>query len=214
VLRGFTIKRDPASGKPLLDDAGQWQSSDTLSVLGSIQPDWVGGWTNSIHYGRATLSTTLDIHHGGKIFSGTNFYGTATGVLKNTLKGREKDWNDPGFVIDGIVESTGDPNTTNITTEQYWQTLAYNGVAEPYVYDDSYLKLREVRLGYDLPARWAARLNTNAVNVALIGRNLWTHTNVPNIDPEVTYNTGSNQGIEYGALPSARSFGFSVRITP
>jgi len=52
------------------------------------------------------------------------------------------------------------------------------------------------------------------VNVALVGRNLWTHTNVPNIDPEVTYNTGSNQGIEYGALPAARSMGFAVRITP
>jgi hypothetical protein len=154
------------------------------------------------------------MRHGGKIFSGTNFYGTATGVLKSTLHGREVDWNNPGIVINGIIESTGQPNTQTITTEQYWQSLAYNSIAEPYVYDDSFIKLREVRLGYDVPARWASKLSANSVNVALVGRNLWTHTNVPNIDPEVTYNTGSNQGIEYGALPAARSMGFAVRITP
>ena len=213
VLRGYTIKRD-AQGQPLLDDLGEWEASDTLSVLGSIQPDWIGGWINTLRYKGLTLTTTLDVRHGGKIFSGTNFYGTATGVLANTLKGREVDWDNPGIVINGIIESTGQQNTQKITTEQYWQTLAYNGIAEPYVYDDSFIKLREVRLGYDLPPYWAQKLHTSSANVALIGRNLWTHTNVPNIDPEVTYNTGSNQGIEYGALPAARSLGFSVRITP
>ena len=214
TIRGFTIKRDPATGQPLLDDAGQWESSDTMSVLGNIQPDWIGGWVNTIRYGRTTLSTTLDIHEGGKIFSGTNFYGTATGVLASTLPGRQVDWNNPGIVIKGIVESTGQPNTTNITTEQYWQSLAYNGIAEPYVYNDTYLKLREVRLGYDVPRSISEMFRANAVNVSLIARNIWTHTNVPNIDPEITYNTGNNQGIEYAGLPSARSLGFAVRITP
>jgi TonB-linked SusC/RagA family outer membrane protein len=213
VLRGYTIKRD-ANGLPLLDKQGQFLASDTLSVLSTIQPDWIGGWVNSLRYKALTLTTTLDIRRGGKIFSGTNFYGTATGVLASTLKGREVDWNNPGIVINGIIESTGQPNTKTITTEQYWQSLAYNSIVEPYVYDDSFIKLREVRIGYDLPARWVNKLSANSVNVALIGRNLWTNTKVPNIDPEVTYNTGSNQGIEYGALPAPRSLGFSVRITP
>ena len=67
------------------------------------------------------------------------------------MYGREVDWHNPGIVINGIVESTGKPNTTNITSEQYFQSLAYNNIAEPYVYDDSYIKLRELRVGYDLP---------------------------------------------------------------
>ena len=213
VLRGYTIKRD-ANGQPLLDDTGGYQASDTMSVLGSIQPDWMGGWVNTVKYKAFTLTTTLDMRHGGKIFSGTNFYGTATGTLASTLKGREVDWDNPGIKINGIIESTGQANTLTIPTEQYWQSLAYSNIAEPYVYDDSFLKLREVRLGFDFPSRWASKLSANSVNFALVGRNLWTHTNVPNIDPEVTYNTGSNQGIEYGALPAARSIGFSVRVTP
>jgi hypothetical protein len=169
---------------------------------------------NTIRFGRATLAATLDIRHGGKIFSGTNFYGTATGVLASTLKGREVDWNNPGIVINGLIESTGQKNTNTVTTESYWQYLAYNSIAEPYVYNDSYLKLRELRLGYDLPPTWAAKLHASNANIALIGRNLWTSTKVPNIDPEFTYQTGNNQGIEYATLPVPRSIGFSVHVTP
>jgi TonB-linked SusC/RagA family outer membrane protein len=214
TLRGYTIKRDAATGLPLIDDAGSYEPSDTLSVLGNVQPDWTGGWSNTLKIGRITLNSTLDIRHGGKIFSGTNFYGQATGTLATTMYGREVDFDKPGIVINGIVESTGKPNTQNITSEQYFQSLAYNNIAEPYVYDDSYIKLRELRVGYDLPPSITHHLNANAVNFALVGRNLWTHTKVPNVDPEVSYNTGSNQGIEYAALPAPRSFGVAVRITP
>jgi hypothetical protein len=213
TFRGYAIKRD-AQGRPLLDDSGGYQRTDTLVVLGDVQPKWTAGWSNSIRFGRMTVSGTLDIRHGGKLFSGTNFYGQATGTLKSTLYGREVDFDNPGIVINGIVESTGKQNTTNITSEQYFQSLAYNNIAEPYVYDDSYVKFRELRVAYDIPTKLANKMNASAVSIAFIGRNLFTSTNVPNIDPEVSYNIGSNQGIEYAALPAPRSFGFSARITP
>jgi len=220
TIRGFGIKRD-ASGVPLLDDIGEWESTDTLITLGNIQPDWIAGWVNTVHYKGFTLGATLDIRHGGKLFSGTNFFGTATGTLASTLYGREKDWNDPGIVINGYIESTCDANgancqknTNTITTEQYFQSIAYNEIGEPYVYDDSFVKLREIRLGYDLPSRLASRLSANAINIAFVGRNVFTHSNVPNVDPEVTYSTGNSNGLEYAELPVPRSFGFSVRITP
>jgi hypothetical protein len=56
--------------------------------------------------------------------------------------------------------------------------------------------------------------NARAVNVSLIGRNLKTWTNVPNIDPEFSYTVGNFQGIEFAALPNARTWGLSFRITP
>lgn len=214
TIRGYAIKRDPATGLPLLADDGTYEPTDTLAILGSYQPDWTGGWVNSVRFGRFSLNSTIDVRHGGKIFSGTNFYGQATGTLASTMYGREVDWNKPGIVINGIIESTGKPNDINVTSEQYFQSLSYNGIAEPYVYDDSYVKLRELRLGWDLPPSLTSRMNANAVNLALVGRNLFTHTSVPNIDPEITYNTGANQGLEYAGLPSVKSFGFAVRITP
>ncbi len=212
-IRGYGIKRDDATGLPLLN-GGAYEPTDTMITLGNIQPKWTGGWVNSVRYKHFTFAGTLDIRHGGSLFSGTNFYGQATGTLASTMLGREVDWNKPGVVINGIDEATGQKNTTNITSEQYFQSLSYNGIAEPYVYDDSFIKLRELRIGYDLPPTMATRFNASAVNIALVGRNLWTHTNVPNIDPEIAYSTGANQGLEYAGLPVPRSFGFSVRVTP
>ena len=213
-IRGFGILRDKATGLPLLATNGTFQPTDTMVALGSYQPDWTGGWVNTVRFGRFTLNSTLDVRHGGKLFSGTNFYGQATGTLASTMYGREVDYNNPGIVINGIIEKTGQPNTKTITSEQYFQSLAYSPIAEPYVYDDSFIKLRELRLGWDLPSSLTNRMNANAVNLALVGRNLWTHSNVPNVDPEITYNTGANQGLEYAGLPSVRSLGFAVRVTP
>ncbi len=213
TFRGFAIKRN-ADGVPLLATDGTYQRTDTMVVLGSYQPDWTGGWFNQVRFNRVTLSATLDVRHGGKFFSGTNFYGQATGTLASTMMGREEDWDKPGVVINGIIEKTGAKNDINVTSEQYFQSLSYNNIAEPYVYDDSFVKLRELRVGYDLPTRLSNRLNASAINVAFVGRNLFTSSNVPNVDPELTYNTGSNQGIEYAGLPAPRSLGFSVRIVP
>jgi len=55
---------------------------------------------------------------------------------------------------------------------------------------------------------------SRAVNLSFVARNLYTWTNVPNIDPEFAYSTGNSQGMEFAALPNARSVGFNVRITP
>jgi hypothetical protein len=139
-------------------------------------------------------------------------FGEYAGVFANSLKGREVDWDNPGVVVKGIDVNTGLPNTTRITAEDYYQNLFQ--LHEAYVYDASWMKLREVRIGYDLPESLLSKLHASAVNVSLVGRNLWMSTKVPNIDPEFAYSTGNFQGMEFAALPNARSLGFNVRITP
>jgi hypothetical protein len=129
------------------------------------------------------------------------------------LVGREVDWNNPGIVFKGIDTKTGKPNTINVTAEQYYQDALFQ-LHEPFIYKDTYTKLRELRVGYDLPQRFASRMYSRAVNVAFVGRNLYTWTKVPNIDPEFAYSTGNSQGMEFAALPNARSIGLNVRVTP
>jgi TonB-linked SusC/RagA family outer membrane protein len=209
-LFGYSFLRDSATGELSLHD-GITQVGPR-KVLGNIQPRWTGGWNNQVNYKNFSLNALLDIKRGGDIFSITNYFGDYTGVLAQTLKGREVDWNNPGVVVKGIDDVTGQPNTTNVTTEQYLQNIF--PVNEPYIYDASYVKLREVRLGLDLPQRWANVFNARAVNIALSGRNLHTWTKVPNIDPEFAFQSGNFQGIEFAALPTARSIGINVRITP
>jgi TonB-linked SusC/RagA family outer membrane protein len=206
----YTFLHDSATGQLLLHD-GITQVGPR-AVVGNIQARWTGGWNNQFTYKGLSLNALLDIKRGGDIVSITNFFGDYTGVLAQTLKGREVDWNKPGNVIKGIDDVTGKPNTTNVTTEQYLQNIF--PVTQPYVYDASYVKLREVRLGFDLPARFASMVNARVVNVALSGRNLHTWTKVPNIDPEFAFQSGNFQGIEFAALPTARSIGINLRVTP
>ncbi|MEP6507634.1 MAG: SusC/RagA family TonB-linked outer membrane protein [Gemmatimonadales bacterium] len=207
---GYGFARDSATGK-ILTDGGISVLGDR-KVLGNIQPKWTGGWNNSFRYRSVSLNALFDMRRGGNIVSITNFFGEYSGVLKSSLAGREQDWDKPGIVLDGIDVNTGKPNTTTVTAEQYFQNIF--PVMEPYVYDASWVKLREVRVGFDLPTTWASRLYAHTINVALTGRNLHTWTKVPNIDPEFSYSIGNFQGVEFAALPNARTYGLSFRITP
>jgi TonB-linked SusC/RagA family outer membrane protein len=209
TIRGYGIVKAP-NGQYLLSDG--LPQRDTLQVLGSVQPDWTGGWNNTFRYGNFSLGMLLDTHQGGKIFSVTNMFGEYTGVLGNTLEGRENDWNSPGVIVAGIDEATNQPNTIGVTSEEYFQN--FFRLHERYVYDASYTKLRELRIGFELPTTWANRMYAQSANFALIGRNLKTWTKVPNIDPEFNYSTTNYQGMEFATLPNPRSFGFNVRITP
>ena len=218
AIFGNAFARDSATGKIYTLD-GLTQPGER-KVLGNIQPRWTGGWSNTLTYKNFTLSGLLDIRRGGNIVSVTNFFGDYSGITKASLRGREKDWNDPGIVLDAIDlrscaatgPCNGTPNTTNVTAEEYFQNIF--PVMEPYVYEANYVKLRELRFGVDLPASWANKLNASAVSISLSGRNLHTWTNVPNIDPEFSYTVGNFQGIEFAALPNARTIGLSLRITP
>ena len=130
------------------------------------------------------------------------------------MNGREVDWNNPGIVVKGIDEATGKPNTTNVDVGGLLPD-ASSSSHEPYVYDDSWIKLRELRVGYDLPTRVANKLFAPVgEHRARRSEPLDTWTKVPNIDPEFAYTTGNYQGIEFAALPNARSFGFNIRLTP
>ena len=204
--------RDKATKELLLSDGLPQNDAGNKRVLGNVNPKWTGGWNNEVRWGRLTASALLDIRRGGNIYSVTNMFGNYTGVLASSINGRQTDWDNPGLVIKGIDEATGAENTVKTTSELYYQSLFENG--EAYLYDDSYVKLREVRVGYDLPTSFTRSLRVTSANIAFVGRNLWTNTKVPNIDPEFAYTTGNYQGAEFAALPTTRSLGINLRITP
>jgi TonB-linked SusC/RagA family outer membrane protein len=204
--------RDKTTGELLLSDGLPQNDAGHRRVLGNVNPKWTGGWNNEIRWGRLTASALLDIHRGGNIYSVTNMFGQYTGVLASSINGRQVDWDKPGLVVKGIDQATGKENTVNVTAENYYQSLFENG--EAFLYDDSFVKLRELRIGYDLPSTFTRSLRVTSANLAFVGRNLWTHTKVPNIDPEFSYTTGNYQGAEFAALPTTRSLGVNLRITP
>jgi hypothetical protein len=98
-----------------------------------------------------------------------------------------------------------------VPAQQYHKS--FRNINEANVFDASFVKLRELRLGYTLPAAWTGRIGLSTASVALVGRNLWIiHKNVPHIDPETAFNTGNAQGTESLQLPTTRSLGFNVSL--
>jgi hypothetical protein len=213
VLSGPGWVRDSATGKIMTSGGLPISTNPGNITLGNINPDWTGGWSNEFRYKNWGLSSLLDVRHGGQNFSIGNWWGMYAGILESTLKGREVDWNNPGVVVDGIDKATGKPNTINRTAEDYGHNLY--PVPEAALFNSGFVKLREVRLSWDVPNRIAARANLSAMNLAFVGRNLATWTSFPNYDPENATNNGNGgQGYDMGAMPSTRSFGINLSITP
>ena len=84
---------------------------------------------------------------------------------------------------------------------------------QQYVYDASYVKLRELSLGYTLPSKLISSTPFSKVTISFVGRNLWIiHKNMPYYDPEYAISAGNIQGVADGAYPSTRTYGFNLSI--
>jgi len=203
---GYKFRRDSASGQVVLGANGVPLRATTTSILGNIQPKWTGGLINTFRYKGFDLSGQIDARIGGQLYSATNAWGKYAGILKVTEQ-RETPVTTTG------VNSAGAPVTLQATAEDYWHGQGYNSGDEANVLDAGFVKLREVRLGWAVPQS-LVHWTSYRLNVALVGRNLLTHSNSPNIDPETAFTAGNQQGQEFGQLPATRSLGFQVSVTP
>ena len=209
-LVGTKWKRDD-QGRIIVSSKGLPIRDSKQVVLGNYNPDWLGGVTNTFTYKNLSLSFSFDGQMGGQVYSVTKWFGDYSGVLQATLQGREHDWNDR-FVVPNAVYQNGTPDTTRVLAQDYWHNTFY--AQEMGIVDATYLKLRELRLAYNLPPSVARFLGFSDATVALVGHNLLLWAKQPTIDPETAFDTGNRQGVENGQLPTARSFGFTVSVRP
>lgn len=125
----------------------------------------------------------------------------------NALGGRVYD---DGMIFNGVY-ADGTPNTTVVSAEQYYKAI-YN-VDEAYVYSASYVKFREITLGYTFNKNLVKKIGLGAASLSFVGRNLFfIYKKVPNIDPETAFNTGNAQGLESLSLPTVRTVGFNLNL--
>jgi len=220
TLYGTGFLRNEA-GRLIVNADGTPATDPVNHYFGKFTPDWLGGITNQFRYKNFDLSFLIDIKQGGKLYSGTNATGRGTGVLASTLPGRDAEHGglsytvngttyDDGIIVDG-VNADGSENTKVVSAQQYYKTLYRTNEAN--VFDASYVKLREVKLGYQLPTHLISKIGFQGASFSLVARNLWIiHKNAPNIDPETAFNTGNAQGLESLQLPTTRSFGFNLNL--
>jgi len=175
--------------------------------FGSVVPKVYGGLNNDFNYKNFNFSFLVDYRFGNKVLSATNYYAIYRGLSKITLPGRET-----GIVGTGVDQVTGAANTTNATAQAYYQGLAK--VSSVNVLDGSFIKLRQISFGYNIPKTAIAGTPFNSITFSLVARNLWTimkHTD--NIDPESNFAPGINYaGIEGTSVPAVRTYGLNVNF--
>ena len=216
---------NPESGLPYV--------SETTHTLGNASWDWTGGFYSTLTYKNFRLSAGFDVKVGADLFSMSMRSAYATGKAEETLAGREEwyrseenrkaanmtieEWREAkkceGYIVPGVIrndDGTYMPNDIPVNPESYWKSAADNAPSM-FIYDNSYVKCREITFGYTFPEQMLGKM-IKGLSVSFVARNpfiVWK--NIPNIDPDSGYNT-SGLGLEYGSLPSRRSYGFNVNV--
>lgn len=201
-------------------DNGRYVKSSTNNItIGNINPDWIGGVTNKFSYKGFALSFLIDVKQGGDVFSTDLYYGLSTGIYPETAANNDlgnpirSAVADGGGLIRPGVNPDGKVNATRASAVNYGGFGYRYAPDAAFVYDASYVKLREASLGYSFPKKMFNNGVIKGVDLSVIGRNLWIiHKNLPYADPEEGFSSGNLQGIQTGAYPSVRSIAFNVKV--
>ncbi len=197
---------------------------------GSPYPDYTLGLTNTFRFKGLSLSFLVDLRKGGSLFSNSITSLLGRGVTKDT-EDRERTVIIPGvygdpLTLEPILDGDGNTITNNkqvSVNDLYFYaggpntSFAINSAGEFQVYDATVFRLREITLGYDLPASIFAKTPLKGINISFTARNVWYFApNIPqytNYDPEVsTYGATNVQGVEYSGAPSTKRYGVNLRI--
>jgi len=215
----------------------QWVKTADEVPIGNSQPMLTGGITNTFKYKAFSLYVLADAKIGGDTFFGSYAAGMGSGNLVETLK--ERDGGGLPLVYpDGTTSNSGinfggvfvtrdaqgnitsaTPNNDVVNYQWYYQGTfsAWNHLGAPRsasVFKNSWMKLREVALTYQVPATLLQKTKfIQNLSFSLVGRDLfYIFTTIPKgLNPEGVNGIGNMQGIEYGSLPKTRSFGFTIR---
>lgn len=210
----------PASERIVQSNGRYKLSTVSNEVIGDPNPDWIGGVNTTLKYKNLSLSWLIDVRQGGDLFSLDLYYGLATGLYPETAGNNDlgnplrNSLADGGGIIREGVTADGKPNTNRVSAVNFG---AYGYRYSPdagFIYDASYIKLREAVLTYSLPDAWMTRTKVfKGIDLSLIGRNLWIiHKNLPYADPEEIISSGNYQGYQSGAYPTTRSFAFNIKF--
>jgi TonB-linked SusC/RagA family outer membrane protein len=222
-LVGKAYQRDEATGKILLDDNNLPLYTQANHDFGSVLPDFTGGFQNVFRFfNKFDLSAMIDYQFGGQFFSWTQMMAVKTGMAAQTaaINDRGKNVREPladggGVKVTGIKASNKEEVTEYVDARAYFRTTLGTHVYEEWLYDASYIKLRELRLGYTLSRNAPGKLPVSSISFALIARNvamLWQKA-PKGLDPsELSTGSQSISWLETGGLNTVRSYGVNLIV--
>jgi TonB-linked SusC/RagA family outer membrane protein len=217
------VQQTAPDGTPIFNTNGSPLASTTYVPIGNGVPNFTGGVNNTFTYKGVTLDFLIDFKSGGDIFSGTNNRLTQWGLHEQSLIGRDGETplhitgvTRTGTAPENYVYTPVDRDLTPDEARIYWNNVGgeSTAISNMFIYDASFVKLRQLTLGYTIPGAWLAKTPIQNLTVSFVGRNLWVISkNIDNVDPESAYSTNAGaQGLEYFAMPATRTYGFNLRV--
>jgi TonB-linked SusC/RagA family outer membrane protein len=213
------------NGERTVNSQGRYMATaSSAEIIGDPNPDWLGGIANTVTYKNLKLNFLIDIRRGGDIFSldlwygeGTGLYPQTAGLNENGVPKRAPVAEGGGVILPGVKED-GSPNDIRASNEDGNGTV-YGYPNNPprawYVFDGSYIKLRELALTYSVPATIIEKFGPlKGIDISLVGRNLWIiDKNMEFSDPEETLSSGNaTNGYQSGAYPAVKTYGFNFKF--
>jgi outer membrane receptor protein involved in Fe transport len=216
-IYGAGMARDSATGKPLLTSAGLYVS-DPNHYFGNVLPKVTGGLQNSFRiFKDFIVGANIDYQFGGKFFSLSNMWGAYSGLTAGTsgLNDKGIPIRDPvadggGVHVFGVDQTTRKDVDYYVACNTYWQSMYDVEYFDAFVYDLTYIKLRELSIGYDIPVnKLGIGKYIQGITVAFVAQNPWLiYAKTKDFDPSEI----SRAGGETGQFPGIRSFGTNIKI--
>jgi TonB-linked SusC/RagA family outer membrane protein len=214
------------------------------AYLGNFNPDFMLSIGNRFKWKNFSLYILIDSKKGGSLYSGTMRQAIRNGVISGNEKQQESYWTRTiimgesggaddvwgGTTFNNIYVydpskydnvSTMNPIDPNYVPQKYkgyfWPgNVGYyaDDFCSEVTYDASFIKLRELSVGYNFAGKWLSRIKIRDARISLVGRNLWIlYQKTPKgIDPEAAINAGNGQGMESGSLPPSTTFGVDFKM--
>lgn len=196
---------DPATGDAIYEDVnkdGLINNNDQI-IIGNAQPKLIGGITNRVAYKNFDFTAFFQFSYGNKALNLTKatLVNSGLDIASNQSPYALRRWQKEGDITDVPKYELG--NTTN------------NYHSNRLLEDGSFLRLKNIGIGYNLPAKWVERFYLNNLRVYASGTNVWTYTKYTGSDPEVSTLSGSTtaQGIDFFTLPQVRTISIGLNAT-
>jgi len=199
-----------ANGKPTLTDG--------KVLMGNINPKFILGWNNTMSYKGFSLGWTLEWRHGGDVVNDFDNLESYSGKSAKTQKRWYSDTYEGANsykTFTGVDENGKAVVGTPVALSKSWYTGNQLNQDDQWVEDASWLRLRNIYLGYSIPASVLKPLHIKGANITVAGRNVWLHTKYTGIDPEVA-STGNGPnavtGIDVNSVPNTKSWDVSLKV--
>jgi len=204
-LRIFFLRQwagvNPADGTPLWNDGnggvtGDWNQAKEVEI-GNAEPDFTGGITNTLSYKGITLSAFFYFAVGHEIYNASRVFIDSDGSRfgwNHVVEAFDR-WQQPGDIASRPQAKLGGNNNADFDSSRYLE-------------DGSYLRLRNLTIGYSLPPEIISNLHgLTGVRIYFQGQNLWTLTDYSGFDPEM-----GDSGFEFFRFPNGKSFSIGLQI--